>query len=122
MMRWCYGAELGLALADRELAAHSDAALAPYAGRSCSAAQIGADGPVDLYRALAAAALGETARATEIADEAARQCIAWDVPRAAERLAGYRRVHGFRAADTLRHGLSRLLRRRLPFDGPREGA
>ena len=95
MMRWCYGAELGLALGDRDLAAHSDAALAPYGGRSCSAAQIGADGPTDLYRALAAAALGDTARASRLADEAARQCVAWDVPRAGERLAAYRRAHGF---------------------------
>lgn len=95
MMRWCYGAELGLALGDRELAAHADAALAPYTGRSCSAAQIGADGPTDLYRALAAAALGDTIRASVLADEAARQCVAWNVPRAGERLAGYRRTWGF---------------------------
>lgn len=95
MMRWCYGAELSLVLDDRQLAEQADTALAPYGGRSCSAAQIGADGPVDAYRALAAAALGDTARAGELADEAARQCLAWNVPRAGERLADYRRRFSF---------------------------
>lgn len=95
MMRWCYGAELALALDDPQMAAELDAALAPYGGRSCSAAHIGADGPVDAYRAFAAAAMGDTVRATQLADEAARQCEAWNVPRAAERLASYRRAHAF---------------------------
>lgn len=95
MMRWCYGAELALVLGDVDMATELDEALAPYGGRSCSAAQIGADGPVDVYRALAAAAMGDIDRATRLADVALRQCEAWNVPRAAERLAGYRSTHGF---------------------------
>lgn len=95
IMRWCYGAELGLALGDKVLAAHCDQALAPYAGRSCSAAHIGADGPVDLFRALAAAGVGDLDRASALADDAARQCKDWNVPVAGERLATYRKSYGF---------------------------
>lgn len=95
MMRWCYGAELALVLNEPHMASEVDAALAPYGGRSCSAAQIGADGPVDAYRAMAAAAMGDRDRATLLADEAIRQCAAWNVPRAAERLNSYRAAHAF---------------------------
>ena len=94
-MVWCHAAEVALALGDADLAKASYARLEPIAGRSSSAGAHNAMGPVDGFLALAAAAAGDTARATEHAEDALRLRERWDVPLAADRLRAARARHGF---------------------------
>ena len=78
---WSLGAELGLELAEPELAASAYAKLAPYRGTCVAAGTSPAHGPVDAYLALAAAATGEMALASEHADHALELIAAWRLPR-----------------------------------------
>lgn len=95
LLNWSMAAEVALQLGEPELGATVHRLLLPYAGRSCCVGSGFASGPVDLYLAFAAAAAGESARATEHADEAARLCAAWEIPLAARWLHDLRTVHGF---------------------------
>jgi hypothetical protein len=52
-------------------------------------------GPVDAFLALAAAATGDLAAATEHADDAMRLCDKWGFVRVAAWLHGVRAEHGF---------------------------
>ena len=94
-MVWCHAAEVALALGDADLAKAAYARLEPIAGRSSSAGAHNAMGPVDGFLALAAAAAGDTGRATEHAEDALRLMELWDVPLAADRLREARARHGF---------------------------
>jgi hypothetical protein len=83
MLNWCAAAEVGLLLDDRPLASQAYARLAPFAGRSACAGSGNANGPVDAFLALAAAAVGETELARQHADRALELCDEWAIPLAA---------------------------------------
>ncbi len=87
--------EVALHLQEPQLGAAAHRLLVPYAGRSCSVGSGFASGPVDLYLACAAAAAGETARATAHADDAAALCDRWELPLAAQWLRAQRDRYGF---------------------------
>jgi hypothetical protein len=92
---WGMAAEAALLVGDPGLGRAVGPRLAPYTGRCCMGGSALACGPVDLYRAYAAAAAGEPAAATEHADRAAELCAEWDIPLAAKRLEQLRTAHGF---------------------------
>jgi hypothetical protein len=95
LLAWCHSAELSLYFADADLAAGSYTRLAPYAGRSCCAGSALANGPVDAYLAMAAAATGERGIATGHADQAAALAEDWEIPVFAQWFADLRAEHGF---------------------------
>jgi DNA-binding SARP family transcriptional activator len=78
---WALGAEIGLELGEPEVAASAYTKLAPYRGTCVAAGTSPAHGPVDAYLALAAAATGEMALATEHADHAVELIARWGLPR-----------------------------------------
>ena len=80
VLNWCNVGVTALYVEDADLGARSYALLAPLAGRSCSAGSGNASGPVDGYLAMAAAAVGETALATQHADDAERLAEEWQIP------------------------------------------
>jgi hypothetical protein len=84
MLNWCAAAEVGLWLDDHALASQAYERLAPYAGRSACAGSGNAIGPVDLFLAQAAAAVGERELAARHADAAQELLDAWQLPLAAE--------------------------------------
>ncbi|MEZ0577274.1 BTAD domain-containing putative transcriptional regulator [Nocardioides sp. MH1] len=92
---WALGAELGLELAEPELAAASYAKLAPYRGTCVAAGTSPAHGPVDAYLALAAAAAGERALAAEHAEHALELAAAWELPRVEKWFLDLRDRYGF---------------------------
>lgn len=92
---WSLGAEIGLELAEPELAASAYAKLAPYRGTCVAAGTSPAHGPVDAYLALAAAATGETALASEHAEHALELMAAWQLPRVEKWFLDLRDRYGF---------------------------
>ncbi|WP_168929277.1 BTAD domain-containing putative transcriptional regulator [Nocardioides sp. GY 10113] len=92
---WSLGAELGLGLGERDVAARAYARLAPYAGTCVLSGTSPAHGPVDAYLALAAAAVGETDLATEHADAGLALTRAWRIPQVERWLLDLRERHGF---------------------------
>lgn len=80
MLNWCCAAEVALLTGDRELATATYDLLAPYAGRCACAGSGTTLGPVDLFLAQAAAAVGELDLARRHAHEGARLCEEWQVP------------------------------------------
>ncbi|HET9842737.1 MAG TPA: AAA family ATPase, partial [Nocardioides sp.] len=95
LLNWAMAAEVALHLEDPGLGSAAHRLLFPYAGRSCSVGSGFASGPVDLYLAFAAAAAGETSRATAHADDAAALCEEWRIPLAAQWLRDQRERYGF---------------------------
>jgi DNA-binding SARP family transcriptional activator len=92
---WACAAEASLGLGDVATGARAYELLAPYAGRVASAGAHCAMGPVDAFLALAAAAVGDTERATAHADRTEELCAAWEIPLAADWLRSQRQLHGF---------------------------
>ena len=95
LLNWAMAGEVALHLAEPELGAEVHRLLLPYAGRSCSVGSGLSSGPADLYLACAAAAAGETARATAHADDAAALCEKWEIPLVAQWLSDQRDRYGF---------------------------
>ena len=95
MLNWASAAEAGLLLDDHALASAAYDRLAPFAGRSGCAGSGNANGPVDAFLALAAAAVGETELAGQHADRALELCEEWDIPLAAQWLRDQRERFGF---------------------------
>ncbi len=92
---WALGAEIGLGLAEPDVAAASYAKLAPYRGTCVVAGTSPAHGPVDAYLALAAAATGEKKLATQHAEHALELVSAWRIPRVEKWFLNLRDRHGF---------------------------
>ncbi|WP_167009164.1 BTAD domain-containing putative transcriptional regulator [Mumia sp. ZJ430] len=92
---WGFGAEVALALGERDLAAAAYGRLAPLRGGVLSAGSTIAMGPVDAFLALAAAANDNLELATLHADDAVRLMREWRIPLAEEWLQGQRDLHGF---------------------------
>jgi hypothetical protein len=92
---WALGAEIGLGLAEPDVAAASYAKLAPYRGTCVVAGTSPAHGPVDAYLALAAAATGEKKLATQHAEHALELISAWRIPRVEKWFLNLRDRHGF---------------------------
>ncbi len=90
MLNWCCAAEAALWLGDRDLAAAAYGKIAPFEGFSCAAGSGNAMGPVDVYLAQAAAAVGEVELAARHADRALDLMETWQVPLAAQWLRGQR--------------------------------
>jgi hypothetical protein len=95
MLAWCHAAELSLYLGDAQLAAGTYPLLTPYAGLSCCAGSALANGPVDAYLAMAAAATGETVLAGKHADAAASLAADWEIPVFARWFDDLRRTYSF---------------------------
>jgi DNA-binding SARP family transcriptional activator len=95
MLNWASAAEVGLLLDDHALASAAYDRLAPFAGRSGCAGSGNANGPVDAFLAMAAAAVGETTLAGQHADRALELCDEWDIPLAAQWLRDQRERFGF---------------------------
>ncbi|RYP86444.1 hypothetical protein EKO23_09060 [Nocardioides guangzhouensis] len=95
LLAWGNAAESALYVGDAEVGAATYDLLAPLAGRSCVAGSGNACGPVDAFLALAAAAAGEKAMATQHADDAEQLCADWDIPLAAQWLRDQRERYGF---------------------------
>jgi DNA-binding SARP family transcriptional activator len=92
---WGFGAEVALALGERDLAAAAYGRLAPLRGGALSAGSTIAMGPVDAFLALAAAANDNAALATLHADDAVRLMQAWQIPLAEQWFLRQRDLHGF---------------------------
>jgi DNA-binding SARP family transcriptional activator len=90
-----FGAEIALELGDRDLGSQVYERLRPLRGGCIISGTGPAHGPADAYLAMAAAAAGETALATEHADVASGLCREWDIPQVAHRLDDLRERHGF---------------------------
>jgi DNA-binding SARP family transcriptional activator len=90
-----FGAEIALELGERDLGAELYERLRPLRGGCIISGTGPAHGPADAYLAMAAAAAGETALATEHAAAAAALCRTWDLPQVALRLDDLRERHGF---------------------------
>ncbi|KGN34372.1 hypothetical protein N802_11860 [Knoellia sinensis KCTC 19936] len=90
MLNWCAAGEAGLWLDDPAIAAEAHERMAPYADRAASAGSGNAMGPVDMFLAQAAAAVGDRAAAAEHAERALELCDAWQIPLAAEWFRGQR--------------------------------
>lgn len=95
LLNRCMAAEAALHLGEPALGEDAHRLLLPFAGRSCSVGSGFASGPVDLYLACAAAAAGDTARATAHADDAAALCEKWEIPLVAQWLRDQRDRYGF---------------------------
>jgi len=94
-LHWSFGAEVALELGDRALGAAVYERLLPLRGGCVIAGTGPAHGPVDMYLALAAAAAGEAALASEHADAAAALSRAWNLPQVTLVLDDLRERHGF---------------------------
>ena len=94
-MMWAMGAETAAHLDRPDLAAASYAQLVELRGRPACAGSGTCLGPADAFLALAAHATGERDLATSHARDAARWCEEWQVPLAAQWLAGVRETFGF---------------------------
>jgi hypothetical protein len=94
-LHWSFGAEIALELDDPELGAAVYGRLLPLRDQCVISGTGPAHGPADAYLAMAAAATGETALATQHADAAAARCAEWNVPQVALRLDDLRERHGF---------------------------
>ncbi len=92
---WAFSAEAAVGLGDHAVGAAVYARLRPYSGGCVMSGSNPALGPVDAYLALAAAATGDNALATEHADHALEQARAWQVPRVEEWLLELRERHRF---------------------------
>jgi hypothetical protein len=93
-MAVCMAAEAACHLGDRELAAAAYDRLAPFAGRPAGAGSGTYVGPVDMFLAFAAHAVGDDDLATRHADEAVEKCERWAVPLAGEWVARERERFG----------------------------
>ncbi len=69
--------------------------IAPYAGRTAQAGSALNAGPVDTFLALAAAAMGERAAATEHVEAALALTDRWRLSLARSWIEGLREEHGF---------------------------
>ncbi|WP_299447388.1 BTAD domain-containing putative transcriptional regulator [uncultured Phycicoccus sp.] len=94
-VNWAHAACLALYLGDPALAREVRHRLAPLSGHACTAGSGMASGPADAYLAFAAAACGDGADASALADAALAQCAQWEIPVFAEWFAGERARHGF---------------------------
>ncbi|WP_322937332.1 ATP-binding protein [Nocardioides bizhenqiangii] len=92
---WSLGAEIGLELAEPDVAAGAYARLAPYRGTCVISGTSPAHGPVDAYLALASAATGETRLAAQHAEQALELIAAWRIPRVEKWFLDLRDRHGF---------------------------
>lgn len=92
---WAFGAEAALAFDDARIGAALYDRMSPYAGSCVMSGSNPAIGPYHAYLALAAAAAGETAIATNHADAALEQIRAWRIPEVERWLLGLRDRHGF---------------------------
>ncbi|MBF4761755.1 DUF2791 family P-loop domain-containing protein [Nocardioides islandensis] len=92
---WAFAAEASLGLDDPATAALVYPRLRPLSGGCVMSGSNPAIGPVDAYLALAAAATGDTALATEHADRAVEQLRSWRVPQVEAWFLGLRDRHGF---------------------------
>ncbi|MBO9522009.1 MAG: AAA family ATPase [Nocardioidaceae bacterium] len=92
---WSFCAEIALGLGLPDLGAEIYTRLLPLRGQCVIAGTGPAHGPADAYLALAAAATGERALATEHAEVALKRCEEWDVPQVARWLGDLREKHGF---------------------------
>lgn len=92
---WGFGAEVALALGERDLAAAAYGRLAPLRGGVLSAGSTIAMGPVDAFLALAAAANDNLELAALHADDAVRLMRTWQIPLAEEWFLGQRDRYGF---------------------------
>jgi DNA-binding SARP family transcriptional activator len=88
-------AEAALFTGRTDLAAAAYSAMSDFRGQLAAAGSGTALGPVDAFLAMAAAATGELALATQHADDAARLCEQWRIPLAADWFAGIRATFGF---------------------------
>jgi len=95
LLNWSMAGEAALHLEEPDLGAAAHRLLVPFAGRSCSVGSGFSSGPVDLYLACAAAAAGDTARASAHADDAAALCETWGIPLVAQWLRDQRVRYGF---------------------------
>jgi hypothetical protein len=95
MLAWCHAGEAALYVGDPDLGARAYDLIAPYAGRACTAGSSSAMGPVDAFLAFAAAASGESARASQHADAALRLCEEWELPLAARWVRDLRERYSF---------------------------
>jgi hypothetical protein len=92
---WGAAAEVALHVGDPALAARAYAEIRPYAGQVCSAGSANPMGPTDAFLALAAAATGETALATQHAEDALVLIRAWRIPLVEEWFLDERERFGF---------------------------
>jgi hypothetical protein len=92
---WAFSAEAALGLADPAVGAAVYSRLRPFSGRCVMSGSNPAIGPVDAYLAIAAAATGDLALATEHADHAVEQIQAWHIPQVESWFADLRHRHGF---------------------------
>jgi DNA-binding SARP family transcriptional activator len=92
---WAFSAEAALGLDDPAVGAAVYGNLRPYRGRCVMSGTNPALGPVDAYLAVAAAAAGDTALATEVADRALEQLRTWRIPQVEKWFLGLRDQHGF---------------------------
>jgi hypothetical protein len=95
MLNWCSAAEAALWLDDHAMASAAYERLAPYAGRSACAGSGNAIGPVDIFLAQAAAAVGEKELAGRHADAAQELMEEWQLPLAEEWFRGQRERFSF---------------------------
>jgi DNA-binding SARP family transcriptional activator len=91
---WCAVAEAASYASDRPLAARAYERLRPHAGWASGTNGLFL-GPVDAFLALAAATMGEPARATRHADDAVALVESWDLPVARDWVLSLRGEHGF---------------------------
>jgi hypothetical protein len=94
-MAWSMGAESACHLGDRELATATYEKLAGLAGQSACAGSGSAIGPIDMFLAMAAHAVGDDDLATRHADRAVELCEQWDVGLAGDWVARERERFGF---------------------------
>jgi DNA-binding SARP family transcriptional activator len=94
-LHWAFGAEIALALGDKELGAQVYRRLLGLRGGCVISVTGPAHGPPDAYLALAAASAGETTLAREHADVAEELCRTWEIPQVARWLGDLRERFGF---------------------------
>jgi hypothetical protein len=92
---WAFSAEAALGFGDPAVGAAVYTRLRPYSGQCVMSGSNPAIGPVDAYLAIAAAATGDLALATEHADRAIGQIRTWQVPQVESWFLGLRDKHGF---------------------------
>jgi len=83
-MAWSMAAESACHLGDRELATTAYERLVGLAGQSACAGSGSAIGPIDMFLAMAAHAVGDDDLAGRHADRAVELCRQWGVPMAGE--------------------------------------
>jgi hypothetical protein len=92
---WANAACVALLTGDPVMGERVGDLLSPWAGLSCSIGSGMASGPIDAYRAFAAAAAGDLAGATALADGALAQCTEWGLSAFAAWVDELRSTYGF---------------------------